>query len=106
MHRIVLFGSLVAFVAAGFATATPVAAAPPDPVVYAHRGGAGYAPENTLAAFRKTEALFGQRGVWLEMDTQATADNVLVVMHDDTVNRTTNCTGAVNALLVRSARGL
>ncbi len=97
MRRIVLFSSLVAFVAAGFATATPASAVPPNPIVYAHRGGAGYAPENTLAAFRKTQDLFGERGVWLEMDTQATRDNVLVLMHDDTVNRTTDCTGAVNA---------
>lgn len=72
----------------------------PAPVVYAHRGGAGYAPENTLGAFRKTAALYGDRGVWLEMDTQATKDGVLVVMHDDTVDRTTNCHGAVNALTV------
>lgn len=69
-----------------------------NPTVYAHRGGAGYAPENTMGAFRKTEALYSARGVWLEMDTQATKDGALVIMHDDTVDRTTNCTGAVNAL--------
>jgi glycerophosphoryl diester phosphodiesterase len=73
-------------------------AAPANPTVYAHRGGAGYAPENTFGAFRKTEALYGARGVWLEMDTQATKDHVLVIMHDDSVDRTTNCRGDVNAL--------
>ena len=36
--------------------------------------------------------------MWLELDTQATADGVLVVMHDQTVDRTTNCTGSVSAL--------
>ncbi len=73
-------------------------AATKNPTVYAHRGGAGYAPENTMGAFRKTEELFGERGVWLEMDTQATKDGALVIMHDDSVDRTTNCTGDVNAL--------
>jgi glycerophosphoryl diester phosphodiesterase len=67
-------------------------------VVYAHRGGAGLAPENTLGAFRQAQAMFGAEGVWLEMDTQLTADGQLVVMHDDTVDRTTTCSGAVNAL--------
>jgi len=67
-------------------------------VVYAHRGGAGLAPENTLGAFRQAQAMFSAKGVWLEMDTQLTADGQLVVMHDDTVDRTTTCSGAVNAL--------
>ncbi|MEY2469261.1 MAG: glycerophosphoryl diester phosphodiesterase [Actinomycetota bacterium] len=89
---------VAAALAAGALSATPAHAATPAPVVYAHRGGAGYAPENTLGAFRKTDDLFGDRGVWMELDTQATADNVLVVMHDDSVDRTTNCSGKVNAL--------
>ncbi len=67
-------------------------------VVYAHRGGAGLAPENTLGAVRQAHTLFGDLGVWLELDTQLTADGHLVVMHDDTVDRTTTCSGAVNAL--------
>jgi glycerophosphoryl diester phosphodiesterase len=75
---------------------TPAKAAA-DVVVYAHRGGAGLAPENTLGAFRQTAARFGERGVWLELDTQLTADGELVVMHDDTVDRTTDCSGEVNA---------
>ena len=75
----------------------PAAQAAPDaPAVYAHRGGAGIAPENTMGAFRQAHKLFGKRGVWLEMDTQLTSDGVLVVLHDDTLDRTTNCTGAVN----------
>ena len=71
------------------------AAPPAVRTVYAHRGGAGLAPENTLGAFRQTHAAMGTKGVWLEMDTQLTADNRLVVMHDDDVDRTTNCTGTV-----------
>ena len=70
--------------------------APPQPVtVYAHRGGAALAPENTMGAFRNARSMWGEQGVWLEMDTQATADNELVIMHDDSLDRTTTCTGTV-----------
>ena len=48
-----------------------------------------------MGAFRQAHKLFGKQGVWLEMDTQLTSDGVLVVLHDDTLDRTTNCTGAV-----------
>ena len=74
-------------------TASQVTAAPVT--VYAHRGGAALAPENTLGAFRQTHEQFGARGVWLEMDTQLTADGQLVVIHDDTLERTTDCAGTV-----------
>jgi glycerophosphoryl diester phosphodiesterase len=73
------------------------ARATPDVVVYAHRGGAGLAPENTFGAFRQAEERFGDRGIWLELDTQLTADHQLVVIHDDTVDRTTTCSGDVHA---------
>jgi glycerophosphoryl diester phosphodiesterase len=73
------------------------AKAPAGPTVYAHRGGAEIAPENTMGAFELSHRLYGRRGVWLEMDTQLTADGVLVVIHDDTLDRTTNCTGEVIA---------
>ncbi|MEY2474844.1 MAG: glycerophosphoryl diester phosphodiesterase [Actinomycetota bacterium] len=74
----------------------PTAAhAGPSSTVYAHRGGAGIAPENTMGAFRKSARLYGHRGVWLEMDVQLTSDGVLVVLHDDSLDRTTNCTGTV-----------
>jgi glycerophosphoryl diester phosphodiesterase len=73
--------------------------------VYAHRGGAALAPENTLGAFRQTHADFGADGVWLEMDTQLTADNQLVVMHDDSVDRTTDCTGTVISHSLASLAG-
>lgn len=65
------------------------------PTVYAHRGGAGIAPENTMGAFRQAARLFGRDGVWIELDAQLTSDGALVVVHDDTLDRTTNCTGAV-----------
>lgn len=62
------------------------------PFTSAHRGGAAYAPENTMMAFQNALRL----GVDdIEMDAQLTADNVLVILHDDTVDRTTECSGAV-----------
>jgi glycerophosphoryl diester phosphodiesterase len=61
--------------------------AAPGPWAIAHRGGMGLWPENTLLAFEKAEAL----GVdVIEMDLRATADGVIVVIHDSTVDRTTN----------------
>jgi glycerophosphoryl diester phosphodiesterase len=57
------------------------------PLVCGHRGLCGDVPENTLAAFLKCE----QAGVpMLEVDTRETADGEVVVMHDDTVDRTTD----------------
>jgi glycerophosphoryl diester phosphodiesterase len=86
---------VVAVMAVLLVVPTPARAAD-EVVVYAHRGGAGLAPENTLGAFRQTVERFGDRGVWLELDTQLTADGHLVVLHDDTVDRTTSCSGEVH----------
>lgn len=69
----------------------------------AHRGGAGLWPENTLYAFRQAAAL----GVdVLEMDVQVTKDGEIVVLHDSTVDRTTNGTGAVGDLTLAELRQL
>lgn len=64
-------------------------------IVSAHRGGAAYAPENTLMAMDNAIRLGVDQ---LETDTQLTSDGVLVLIHDDTLDRTTDCSGAVNAL--------
>jgi glycerophosphoryl diester phosphodiesterase len=55
--------------------------------VVAHRGASGYAPENTLAAVDKAHALGAD---WVETDVQRTRDGELVIMHDTTLDRTTN----------------
>ncbi|HKI97071.1 MAG TPA: glycerophosphodiester phosphodiesterase [bacterium] len=60
--------------------------------IIAHRGASSQAPENTLAAFRAAVAL-GADGV--EFDVQGTRDGVPVVIHDPTLERTTNGHGAV-----------
>lgn len=65
---------------------------PARPVAIAHRGDAAHAPENTLAAFRSAIAAGAD---WLEMDVQMSDDGHLVVIHDTTVDRTTNGSGRV-----------
>ncbi|MEV6579404.1 glycerophosphodiester phosphodiesterase family protein [Streptomyces sp. NPDC051582] len=57
------------------------------PVVYAHRGASAYAPENTLAAIDLAMRLGFD---WVENDVQRTKDGELVVVHDDTLARTTD----------------
>ncbi|MEW2261482.1 glycerophosphodiester phosphodiesterase family protein [Streptomyces sp. NPDC047853] len=57
------------------------------PSVIAHRGASGYAPENTLAAVDKAAEL-GIR--WVENDVQRTRDGALVVLHDNSLRRTTD----------------
>ena len=68
-----------------------------------HRGAAGHAPENTLAAIQKGIAL----GVdFVEIDVRRTADGVLVVLHDRTVNRTTNGRGRIDRMSLRDLKQL
>ncbi|MFJ3715985.1 glycerophosphodiester phosphodiesterase [Streptomyces sp. NPDC090057] len=57
------------------------------PVVIAHRGASAYAPENTLASIDKAARLGFS---WVENDVQRTKDGQLVVIHDDSLRRTTN----------------
>jgi glycerophosphoryl diester phosphodiesterase len=64
----------------------------PYPRVIAHRGGGSLAPENTLAAIRKGRAL-GFGGV--EFDVMLAADAIPVLIHDETLERTTSGRGAV-----------
>jgi glycerophosphoryl diester phosphodiesterase len=66
--------------------------APDDRLVFAHRGGARLAPENTMAAFANG-LLLGSDG--LECDVHLARDGVPVVIHDGTLDRTTNATGRV-----------
>lgn len=61
----------------------------------AHRGASGHAPENTLASFQKALDI-GVDGV--EMDARMTADGHAVVVHDATLDRTTDMTGRVDKL--------
>ena len=73
------------------------------PLVIAHRGASAYAPENTLAAFNLALEM-GADGV--ELDVSLTQDGVPVVLHDDTVDRTTNGRGAVNQMTLAQVKEL
>ena len=64
----------------------------PMPAIWAHRGRSRAAPENTLAAFLGAVES-GDAG--LELDTALSADGVPVVIHDDTVDRTTDGSGSI-----------
>lgn len=71
--------------------------------VVGHRGAAGVEPENTIRGFRYALEL----GVdYTECDIHLTKDNHLVVIHDDSVDRTTNGTGTVRSLTFAEIRSL
>lgn len=77
------------------------------PKVFAHRGGSDWAPENTMAAFRKSLE-FGVDGI--ELDVQRCSTGELIVFHDPDIGRTTNGVGLVKdvslAELQRVSAGL
>jgi glycerophosphoryl diester phosphodiesterase len=67
----------------------------PRPRLFGHRGAAGLLPENTMPSFRRAVA---DGADVLELDVHATRDGVVVVIHDDTLDRTTDGTGRVREL--------
>ncbi len=73
------------------------------PKVIGHRGACGYAPENTLESL-KTAADLGVK--WVEVDVKLTADNVPVLLHDETLDRTTNGHGPLALTDFESLRAL
>jgi len=73
------------------------------PLRLAHRGASARAPENTLAAFREAVRL-GAHAV--ELDVHLSSDGVPVVIHDDTVDRTTDGRGAVAGMSSKELRRL
>lgn len=71
--------------------------------IIAHRGSKSTRPENTLTAFR--EALHvGSDGI--ELDVHLSSDGEVVVIHDETVDRTTNGTGLVSELTLQELKSL
>jgi len=73
-----------------------------SPIVIGHRGAAGEAPENTLASFR----LAAEQGSHMvELDIHLSEDGKLIVCHDDTLDRTTDRTGAIRSLHSDAIRG-
>ena len=76
---------------------------PRDFINIAHRGASAYTPENTFAAFDKALAL-GVDNV--EFDVHFSADGHIVVIHDDTLDRTTNGSGPVTDQTLDRLRSL
>lgn len=71
------------------------------PFLWAHRGASSEAPENTLAAFQAAEEA-GADGI--ECDVQLTADGIPVLLHDDTIRRTSNGQGKIRDLTLTEVR--
>ncbi|HEU0024703.1 MAG TPA: glycerophosphodiester phosphodiesterase family protein, partial [Thermoleophilaceae bacterium] len=98
-----LIAACLAVCAGALAAAAPALAARPP--IHAHRGGpiefgTPTYGENTLPAFRASAL----RGFVLELDAKLTEDGVPVVIHDATLDRTTPCTGQVNARTLAELR--
>jgi glycerophosphoryl diester phosphodiesterase len=74
------------------------------PLLIGHRGAAGLVPENTLASFR--DAVDRWAVDMIELDVRATADGHCVVIHDATVNRTTDGSGGVAELTLAELKEL
>lgn len=75
----------------------------PRPIIFAHRGASAQAPENTLAAF---ELACSQGADAIELDAKLSADGEVVVIHDLTVDRTTDGQGRVSDLTLADLRAL
>ena len=72
-------------------------------LVVGHRGASGYEPENTI---RSLEAAFKMRANAVEVDVRVTKDGVPVLMHDETVDRTTNGSGKLRDLTFEEVKSL
>lgn len=68
-----------------------------------HRGACGRAPENTLASIEHAIVL---RCAFTEVDIRRTSDDELVLLHDERVDRTTNCRGCISELTLSDIRKL
>jgi glycerophosphoryl diester phosphodiesterase len=73
------------------------------PLIIAHRGDSAARPENTLSAFRQALAVSADM---IELDVQLTRDGHVVVLHDATVNRTTDGTGNVREMTLADIKKL
>jgi glycerophosphoryl diester phosphodiesterase len=72
-----------------------------QPIIFAHRGASAQAPENTLAAF---ELALAQQADAIELDVNLSADGEVIVIHDTTVDRTTNGHGKVEDMTLAALK--
>lgn len=75
----------------------------PGPIIFAHRGASAFAPENTLAAF---ELAVKQGAPAIEFDVKLTSDRQVIIIHDLTLDRTTNGFGSVTKQPLAALREL
>lgn len=75
----------------------------PRPIIFAHRGASAHAPENTLSSFALAQA---EGADAIELDAKLTADGAVVVLHDPTLERTTNGTGRLAEHTLAEVRAL
>ena len=75
----------------------------PPPRITGHRGAAGTMPENTLVSFGRA---LEEGATYLELDVHETRDGEIVVIHDDTVERTTGGAGAVREMTLAELKRL
>lgn len=69
--------------------------------VIAHRGASAYAPENTLISFKRAATLGAD---WFELDCTLSKDDEIIVIHDDTIDRTTDYSGRVRDLTLKQLK--
>ena len=74
-----------------------------SPLIIAHRGASNQAPENTIPAFQRALEL-GAGGI--ELDVHMSADGYLMVIHDETVDRTSNGKGLVKGKTLAELKSL
>lgn len=103
MARLFEAGSVAAALATSWPDPGMEGIVMPERGIAAHRGASGTHPENTLVAFEEAIRLGAHQ---IEFDVQMTKDGHIVLMHDATVNRTTNGTGAVSDLTLAEIRAL
>lgn len=75
----------------------------PKPRIIGHRGAMGIAPENTLPSFQRA---FDDGAALIEIDVRGTKDGHVVIVHDETLNRTTNGRGPVNHRTLNELKAL
>lgn len=101
IRMIALCAALAAVAAPAGATSNPWLGGPV--LNMAHQGGENEAPSNTMYAFKTAMA---KGSDVLELDVHATADNQIVVIHDATVDRTTNGSGRIDAMTLAQVQAL
>ncbi len=98
---ILIFGAMALFLIPFRFMDNPKVKTSGEPVIIAHRGASGVAPENTLPSI---DSALAAGADYIEIDVHLTKDNAVMVMHDETVNRTTNGKGKLTNMTSSEVR--